>query len=125
VLTGRPPFYKRGKTVLAYEVVKEDKRPLRPQDSERLGITDSVWAMMVTCWDKRDSARLQIESVITTLTKASRDWVADVPAFLLASEAGIAQVMALKGDEAQKFVDGLCKVILEPQKLTRDADAQR
>jgi len=79
---------------------------------------------MVTCWDKRVSARLQIESVITCLTKASRVWVADVPAFLLASEAGIAQVMGLKGDEAQKFVDELCKVVLEPQKLTLNTDVQ-
>ena len=36
--------------------------------------------------------------------------MADAPAFLLASEAGIAQVMDLKGDQAQKFVDELYKV---------------
>ena len=80
---------------------------------------------MVTCWDKKVSARLQIESVITCLTKAARVWTADVPAFLLASEAGIAQVMSLKGNEAQKFVDELYKVVLEPWVLTLDADAQR
>lgn len=64
----------------------------------------------MTCWDKKVSARLQIESVIQCLTKAARVWVADVPAFLLASEAGIARVMALKGEEAQIFLDKLCKV---------------
>jgi len=85
-------------------------RPLRPQDSERLGITDSVWDTMVTCWGKKVSARLQIESVIKCLTKAARVWDADVPVFLLASEAGIAQVMGLKGEEAQGFVDKLCEV---------------
>ena len=79
---------------------------------------------MVTCWDKKVSARLQIESVITCLTKAARVWTADVPAFLLASEAGIAQVMSLKGNEAQKFVDELYKVVLEPRALNSDADAQ-
>ena len=112
MLTGRSPFYKRAKAELAYQVVRENKRPLRPQDSERLGITDSVWDMMVTCWDKKVSARLQIESVIQCLTKAARVWVADVPAFLLASEAGIARVMALRGEEAQIFVDKLYKVTI-------------
>jgi len=57
-------------------------------------------------------------------TRASRVWVADVPAFFLASEAGISQVMGLKGNEAQKFVEKLYKVVLEPQKLTLDADVQ-
>ena len=81
--------------------------------------------MMVTCWDKKVSARLQIESVITCLTKAARVWVADIPAFLLASEAGIAQVMGLKGEEAQNFADKLYKVaqfsssILETDALGR------
>jgi len=50
--------------------------------------------------------------------------VADVPVFLLASEAGISQVMSLKGNEAQKFMDELCKVVLEPQKLTLNADVE-
>ena len=112
MLTGRSPFYKRAKAELAYQVVLENMRPLRPQDSERLGITDSIWDMMVTCWDKKISARLQIESVIQCLTKAARVWAADVPAFLLASEAGIAQVTGLKGEDAQTFVDKLYKVPL-------------
>ena len=110
MLTGRSPFHKRAKAELAYQVVLENKRPLRPQDPERLGITDSVWDTMVTCWDKKVSARLHIEKVILCLTKAARDWAADVPAFLLASEAGVAQVMDLKGEQAQSFVDNLYKV---------------
>ena len=124
MLTGRSPFYKRTKQELVYQVTLENKRPLRPQDSERLGITDSVWDMMVTCWGEKVSARLQIDSVIMCLTKAARVWVADVPAFLLASEAGIAQVMSLKGDEAQKFADKLYKVVLESQMSTLGTDDQ-
>ena len=125
MLTGRSPFYKRAKAELAYQVVQENKRPLRPQDSERLGITDSLWDTMVTCWDKKVSARLQIESVIQCLTKAARVWAADVPAFLLASETGIAQVMSLKGEEAQNFVDKLYKVIFsKPQTLVLNPDAE-
>lgn len=125
MLTGRSPFYKRGKSELAYQVVQENKRPLPPQDSERLGITASVWDMMVNCWDKKVSARLQIESVITCLTKAARVWVVDVPAFLLASEAGVAHVMGMQGDEAQNFADKLYKVVPpEPKTVTLDADAK-
>ena len=112
MLTGRSPFQKRARSELAYQVVQENRRPLRPQDSERLGITDAVWDMIGNCWDKKVSARLQIESVIHCLTKATREPAADVPAFLLASEAGIAQVMGLKGEEAQNFVDQLYKVAL-------------
>ena len=103
----------------------DDKRPLRPQDSERLGITDSVWDMMITCWDKKDSARHQIENVIACLTRAAREWAADIPAFLLASEAGIAQVMDLKGEDAEEFVDKLYKVApLGLRTLTADAYVQ-
>lgn len=110
---------------MAYQVVQENKRPLLPQDSERLGITDSVWNTIVNCWDKKVSARLQIESVIKCLTRAARVWVADVPAFLLASEAGVTHVMSMKGDEAQDFVDKLYKVVLpELSTLTLDADAK-
>ena len=110
---------------MAYQVLLENKRPLRPLDSERLGITDVVWETMVTCWAEKVSARLQIESVIKCLMQAARVWVADVPAFLLASEAGIAQVMGLKGEESQKFVDKLYMVTpFGPQTLTVDADAQ-
>lgn len=67
---------------------------------------------MAACWDKKISTRLQIESVIQCLTKAARVWAPDVPAFLLASEAGIAQVMSSKGEEAQIFVDKLYEVLL-------------
>jgi hypothetical protein len=68
--------------------------------------------MMVTCWDEKVSARHQIESVIKCLAEAAKVWVADVPAFCLASETGISQVMGLKGEEAQSFVDESYKVSL-------------
>jgi hypothetical protein len=112
VLTGRSPFqYKRTKAELAYQVLLENKRPPRPLDSERLGITDTIWGTMVTCWEEKVSARLQIESVIKCLNQAAKVWIADIPTFLLASEAGVAHVMSLKGAEAQSFLDKLYKVI--------------
>lgn len=80
---------------------------------------------MVTCWGEKVSARLQIEVVIQCLVQASKVWVADVPAFMLASEAGITQVMSLKAEGAQDFVDNLYKVTpFGPQALTVDADVQ-
>lgn len=81
--------------------------------------------MVVACWEEKVSARLQIESVIKCLMQAAKAWVADAPAFLLASEAGIAQVMSLKGEEAQSFVEKLYKVThFGPQVLTVGADVQ-
>lgn len=79
-------------------------------------MSDLIWDMMVTCWEEKVSARLQIESVIKCLTQAAGVWAADVPAFLLSSESGIAQVMGLKGEEAQNFVDELYKVTPMPFK---------
>lgn len=79
----------------------------------------------MTCWEEKVSARLQIESVIKCLTQSAKARAADVPAFLLASEAGVDQVMGLKGGEAQDFMDKLYKVTpFGPQSLTVDADVQ-
>ena len=80
---------------------------------------------MVTCWGEKVSARLQIEVVIKCLAQASKVWVSDVPAFLLASEAGITRVMSLRDEEAQNFMDNLYKVThFDPRALTLDADIQ-
>ena len=81
--------------------------------------------MMVSCWEEKVSARLQIENVIKCLMQATKLWVTDVPAFLLASEAGIDQVMGLTGQEARKFLDKLYEVTsFGSQTLTFDANLQ-
>ena len=91
-------------------VVLEGKRPLRPRDSEKLGFTDKVWENLGKCWDKEPPARPSIDMVSTCLKHAAKTWVVDVPAFMLASKAGVDQVMNMKEDQAKDFADRLDKV---------------
>jgi len=114
VLTGRPPFARRGKTELACKVVLEDEQPPRPRDSEKLGFTDKVWETLRRCWEKKPSARPSADVVSACLKQAAEAWVVDVPAFLLASEAGIGQVMSLREDQAKDLVnrlDDVCSTV--------------
>ena len=107
MLTGTSPFARRGKTELACKVVLEDERPSRPRDSEKLGFTDKVWENLRKCWEKKPSARPPVDAVSACLKQAAETWVVDVPAFMLASRAGVEQVMNLKEDEAKDFADRL------------------
>jgi hypothetical protein len=110
VLTGTSPFARRGKTELACKVVLENERPQRPRDSEKLGFTDKVWETLQGCWHKRPDARPSADFVLARLRQAAETWVVDVPAFMFASKAGVAQVMNLKEDEAKDFANQLDEV---------------
>ena len=59
------------------------------------------------CWGKKTSVRPSIDAVSTCLNRAATTWVVDVPAFMLASKAGVSQVMNLKGDQAKDFANRL------------------
>jgi hypothetical protein len=117
VLTGTPPFARRGKTELACKVVLEDERPPRPRDSEKLGFSDKIWETLRRCWEKKPSARPSIGVVSARLKRAAETWVVDVPAFMLASRAGVEQVMNLKQDQAKEFADMLDEV--RPSRFTQ------
>ena len=110
MLTGTPPFARRGKTELACKVVLEDERPPRPRDAEKLGLTDRVWESLQKCWEKRPSTRPSVDAVSACLKQAAETWVVDIPAFLLASKAGVEQVMNMKEDQAKDFADKLDEV---------------
>ena len=110
VLTGTSPFAKRGKTELACKVVLEGERPRRPRDSEKLGFTDKVWKVLQQCWEKTPSARPPVDDVSTCLKQAMETWAVDVPAFMLASKAGVEQVMNMKEDQAKDFANQLDQV---------------
>ena len=112
MLTGTPPFARRGKTELACKVVLENERPPRPRDSKKLGFTDKVWGSLERCWEKWPSARPKIDAVSACLKQAAETWVVDVPAFMLASKAGVEQVMIMKEDQAKDFTDRLDEVRL-------------
>ena len=110
MLIGTPPFVGRGKADLVRKVILEDERPPRPMDSEKLGFTDKVWESLQMCWEKSPSARPPIDVVSASLEQAAEIWVVDVPAFVLASNAGGEQVMYMKEDQAKDFADKLDEV---------------
>ena len=110
VLTGTPPFAGRGKRELACKVVIDGERPQRPRDSKKLGFTDKVWEVLERCWEKEPSARPTIDNVSACLKRAAETWVVDVPAFMLASEAGVEQVMNMREDQAKDFANKLDEV---------------
>ena len=109
MLTGAPPFASRQKPELACEVVLEGKRPPRPNNSESLGITDVLWDLLELCWAKDPSSRPTVNRVMGCLEGAARNWTADATAFLLASEAGVQEVMNMERERAQKIADDLDK----------------
>ena len=110
MLTGTAPFARRGKTELACKVVLENERPPRPRESEKLGFSDKVWGVLQRCWEKKPSARPTTEEVSNCLKRAAETWVVDVPAFMLASKAGVDQVMNMKEEQAKDFVNQLDEV---------------
>ena len=110
MLTGAPPLARRGMTELACRIVLDDERPPKPRDSEKLGLTHDVWETLRRCWEEKPSARPPISAVSICLEEAAKTWVVDVPAFMLASRAGVEQVMKLKEDRAKDFADRLDEV---------------
>ena len=112
MLTGTSPFARRIKAELACMVVLEDERPPRPRDSEKLGFSDDVWETLQRCWEKEPSARPPVDIVSACLKRAAETWVVDATAFMLASRAGVDQVMNMKEDQAKEFADKLDQVRL-------------
>jgi len=110
VLTGAPPFASQQKPELACQVVLEGKRPPRPSNSGGLGITDEIWYLLELCWAKDASSRPVVNHVVRSLENIVEYWTADATAFLLASEAGVQEVVNMKNEQAQKIADDLDKV---------------
>ena len=94
------------------KVVPEDDKPPRPMDSEKLGFTDAVWETLQRCWEKKPSVRPSINTVSACLKMAEETWEVDVLAFMLASKAGVEQVMSMKEYQAKDFADRLDQVRL-------------
>ena len=93
-------------------VVLEDERPPRPRDSEKLGFSNDVWEMLQRCWEKEPSSRPSVDIVSACLKQAAETWKVDATAFMLASKAGVDQVMNMKEDQAKEFADKLDQVRL-------------
>lgn len=110
MLTGAPPFANRKKSEVAFNVAIEGKRPPRPNNSENLGITNDIWKLLELCWSKSPSSRPEVSRVAGHLKGAVKHWRADATSFLLASEAGVQEVMGMEPEKAQKIADDIDKV---------------
>ena len=110
MLTGAPPFANRKKSEVAFNVAIEGKRPPRPNNSKNLGITDDIWKLLELCWSKNPSSRPEVSRVAGHLKGAVKHWRADATSFLLASEAGVQEVMGMEPEKAQKIADDIDKV---------------
>jgi len=69
VFTGRYPFGDL-RTPVVITTIVDDKRPTRPQETQKLGLTDSVWDMTLRCWEKDPASRPTVMEVVGFL----REW---------------------------------------------------
>ena len=95
---------------LACQVVLEGKRPRRPSNSKGLGITDEIWDLLELCWARDASSRPVVNHVVRHLGLAAERWTADAAEFLLASEAGVQELMYMESEKQQKIADEIDKV---------------
>ena len=67
--TGRHPFSELTASVVTSEII-DGKRPARPQGTQELGLTNSVWNTTVRCWDQEPARRPKMREVVRVL----REW---------------------------------------------------
>ena len=72
--TGRPPFSEFTAPVITSRII-DGKRPARPQEAQKLGLTDSVWDTTVRCWHQDPIQRPTMMEVVRVL----REWSAFSP----------------------------------------------
>jgi hypothetical protein len=66
IFTGHLPFALIREEVVSYQVTK-GTRPSRPVNSLKVGLTDSIWGMMVDCWQKDYKNRPPAQSILDAL----------------------------------------------------------
>ena len=72
--TGRRPFNELTASVVTSEII-DGKRPARPQGTQELGLTNSVWKMTVHCWGQDPARRPTMREVVRVL----REWLVFLP----------------------------------------------
>ena len=54
--------------------VEKGGRPKKPNNAESLGLSDTLWRLIQTCWSESPSARPTAQQLLRYLEDASRDW---------------------------------------------------
>jgi len=74
VLTGLRPFHHMSSLIAALAVLRGE-RPERPVDAESLGLSDTLWELVQSCWSESSSTRPTAQQLLDYLSHASRTWV--------------------------------------------------
>ena len=69
VFTGRRPFSELTTPDIASKIM-DGSRPARPHEAQDLGLTDSVWDMVVRCWHQDPAQR----PTMTEVVGLAREW---------------------------------------------------
>jgi Protein tyrosine and serine/threonine kinase len=69
VFTGEPPFPQVRPEAVIGRILR-GRRPERPEESRKLGLSDNVWNMVEACWSKDPSLRPTVSEVVTCLNNA-------------------------------------------------------
>lgn len=75
VLIGAQPFAELSRTqnIIIYVVVN-GKRPARPANSEKMGISDALWQLLQSCWTTAPAERAGVKFVRKFLQEAASTW---------------------------------------------------
>ncbi|KAF9260005.1 hypothetical protein L218DRAFT_932993 [Marasmius fiardii PR-910] len=65
IYTGHAPFYEMSEATIVLAIVINKKRPSRPENCIKLH--DSIWDMMVECWNEVPSSRPTIPKILTRI----------------------------------------------------------
>ena len=74
VLTGTYEVLFRGATVEMAMSVVEGKRPRKPKNALRIGLSDPLWDFVRRCWDGRSELRPTVTEVVLQLGRAAAGW---------------------------------------------------
>ena len=88
----------------------DGKRPDRPQEAQKLGLTDSMWDMTVRCWHQDSAQRPTMPEVVVLLRELlmpSHSIKADLGDFFRVCRT---QGKDGQGEKAQEFADMLDEV---------------
>jgi hypothetical protein len=70
IFTGRVPFYEVREQVVIIRTI-EGRRPQRPSDSVELGLSDSIWELVLAGWNSEPSERPRVQAFVSLLENIS------------------------------------------------------
>lgn len=74
VMTGNMPFNKDNRHRFMLKILNGD-RPERPEHSELIGLSDSLWQIVEDCWKEDFKKRTTICDVVGHLNQITQHWV--------------------------------------------------